>query len=398
MRVALTILFILLLSAQPMAQDHIVDFESRMDGSHVLEGGHVTDIWGYTYWDDETIQTMTLPSPLLRFFEGDSVHLNLHNPSIEGHTIHLHGLDVDQANDGVPATSQFVLTGDTLLHRFNTTHAGNYIYHCHVTSTLHVAMGMYGMIIVKPANDSMTVWTNGPRFTKEYAYLASDMDQSWNDDYTTAGGLNTFAPDRFLLNGKSGIQVYQDTNMTIEMTQNDTVLLRLANIGFTINKFSFPPSMNVRIVASDGRPLPQEEISDTLRLYPGERYSVLLTAPDNFEGYVVVDYLSMHEDLHLGQNSIPINTSAVLNDPTNEIEDQVLAYPVPVIGEELYIKTPHFDQNAVILLVDLNGKVIKRQNCTGQHSTINVADVSSGTYLINCITSQGVYSRKVVIL
>ena len=38
----------------------------------------------------------------------------------------------------------------------------------------------------------------------------------------------------------------------------------------------FPSSLGARIVDSDGRPLPIEEFSDTIEVYPGERYGVLV--------------------------------------------------------------------------------------------------------------------------
>jgi len=81
---------------------------SGMEGYTFLPDGTAIPIWGYGWVADGYI---TLPGPLLEYTEGESVQLNFTNPSPESHTIHLHGLDVDQANDGVPTTSFFVVTG-----------------------------------------------------------------------------------------------------------------------------------------------------------------------------------------------------------------------------------------------------------------------------------------------
>jgi len=86
---------------------------SEMDGIHFLDDGTAVPIWGYGWVTDGFI---TLPGPLLSYNEGQQVDLNFTNPSPESHTIHLHGLDVDQANDGVPATSFQVVTGGSTVY------------------------------------------------------------------------------------------------------------------------------------------------------------------------------------------------------------------------------------------------------------------------------------------
>jgi hypothetical protein len=378
---------VIAISLHPLcdAQDRTIELESLMNGTHQLQNGTTTNIWGYRISDDEFPKPLELPSPYISLTEGDSVHIEMVNPSMEGHTIHLHGLDVDQANDGVPATSSFILTNDSGLYRFNADHPGNYIYHCHVTATLHVAMGMYGMIVVKPANDSMTVWNGGPSFTKEYSYLMSDMDRSWNDNYTTAGGFNTYVADQFLLNGKAGIQVYQDTNMTISAASSDTVLLRLANIGFSINRFTFPSALNATVVSSDGRPLTVAEQSDTLRIYPGERYSVLFTPPPGFQGYILVDHLHMYADEVLGLNSIPINTGVIYGIADASDDSPLFTVsPNPASDRiDLWISSAVRERSGLsmrFVMVNNTGEIVLSQSISRLQGSINIADLSAGAY------------------
>ena len=83
---------------------------SEMDGLHFLDDGTALPIWGYGWTTDGYI---SLPGPLLEYTQGADMVLAFENPSPESHTIHLHGLDVDQANDGVPATSFYVETGES---------------------------------------------------------------------------------------------------------------------------------------------------------------------------------------------------------------------------------------------------------------------------------------------
>ena len=130
---------------------------SEMDGLHFLDDGTALPIWGYGWTTDGYI---SLPGPLLEYTHGADVVLAFENPSPESHTIHLHGLDVDQANDGVPATSFYVETGESTSYEFNATHTGTYLYHCHVTTTLHLTMGMYGMVLVTRPDGAL--FENGP--------------------------------------------------------------------------------------------------------------------------------------------------------------------------------------------------------------------------------------------
>ena len=103
-----------------------------MDGLHFLDDGTA-----FPFGDMDGPRTDTFSSgPLLEFTHGADVVLAFENPSPESHTIHLHGLDVDQANDGVPATSFYVETGGQ--RRMNSMpRIRTYLYHCHVTTTLH---------------------------------------------------------------------------------------------------------------------------------------------------------------------------------------------------------------------------------------------------------------------
>ena len=107
---------------------------SAMDGELLMENGNTTNFWGYG-WQTQS-QEIELPAPLLHFEEGEEVIMHMNNISPEAHTIHLHGMDVNQANDGVPQTSFQVMQNQSGEYSFTATHPGTYLYHCHVTTTL----------------------------------------------------------------------------------------------------------------------------------------------------------------------------------------------------------------------------------------------------------------------
>lgn len=361
-------------------------FLMKMDGTHTLESGHVTNIWGFAPEFEEGAEGVQLPSPTIRVSEGDSIVVRVINPSEEGHTIHWHGLDVDQANDGVPAFSQYVLKGDTLHYRFRATHAGNYLYHCHVTTTLHLMMGMYGSFIVD--RPDKRVFGGGPRYDRDYDYLGSELDQSWNDDYTTTGPLNTFQADHFLLNGKGGQQIYADTNLHVQIQPGDTVLLRLLNIGYAIHTYEFPATLNATVVASDGRALPQAFDATALSLYPGERYSVIITAlQPTFLDHIRVLYQSMVDQSIMGFNYIPINTD---QPPVGMVTpNSVTVYPNPF---QQSITFQGVDEPVVYEVMNAMGQVISQ----GTGIALETGYWPSGWYLLRVKFRDRIEQIKVI--
>jgi len=96
------------------------------------------------------------PSPVIRVEQGDTVKIVLENTHYFPHTIHLHGVDhpfVDakgEGNDGVPQTSEdFVLPGGKRVYEIQPRQPGTMIYHCHVQTHTHLAMGLIGMFVVE---------------------------------------------------------------------------------------------------------------------------------------------------------------------------------------------------------------------------------------------------------
>ena len=175
---------------------------SGMEGYTFLPDGTAIPIWGYGWVADGYI---TLPGPLLEYTEGESVQLNFTNPSPESHTIHLHGLDVDQANDGVPTTSFFVVTGGESTYEFEADHPGTFLYHCHVTTTLHLTMGMYGMILVN--RPDMTLYEGGPGYSENAPLLFSDLELETNLNAVQSFPFHDIRTDVFM------VMVFQAINL-----------------------------------------------------------------------------------------------------------------------------------------------------------------------------------------
>ncbi len=107
--------------------------------------GTMADGTYFNYWTFNG----TVPGPLLRVREGDTVELTLtnHPSSIHHHNIDLHAV----TGPGGGATVTNVAPGESKTFTFKAINPGLYVYHCaHPNVATHMAHGMYGLILVEP--------------------------------------------------------------------------------------------------------------------------------------------------------------------------------------------------------------------------------------------------------
>ena len=92
------------------------------------------------------------PGPVLQVVEGQLVEVRFRNRDIAaGATLHWHGLDVPNAEDGVAGVTQdAVPAGGEHVYRFTADQVGTYWYHSHQVSHEQVIGGLLGALIVRP--------------------------------------------------------------------------------------------------------------------------------------------------------------------------------------------------------------------------------------------------------
>jgi FtsP/CotA-like multicopper oxidase with cupredoxin domain len=94
------------------------------------------------------------PGPTITAAVGQLVEVRLTNKDVpDGVALHWHGVDVPNAEDGVAGVTQdAVAPGDNHTYRFVVDHVGTYWYHSHQVSHEQVARGLFGALIVLPAD------------------------------------------------------------------------------------------------------------------------------------------------------------------------------------------------------------------------------------------------------
>ena len=113
----------------------------------------------------------SVPAPLLRWREGDTLTLAVANRLRAPTSIHWHGLRIPADMDGVPGLSfPGIVPGETFVYRFLVQQSGTYWYHSH--SRFQEQTGLYGPIIIEPRHKDRI------EFDREYVILLSD----WTDE------------------------------------------------------------------------------------------------------------------------------------------------------------------------------------------------------------------------
>ncbi|MEU4424068.1 multicopper oxidase family protein [Actinoplanes sp. NPDC024001] len=99
------------------------------------------------------------PGPEIRAERGDLIQVTLVNESVPaGVTLHWHGVDVPNGEDGVAGITQdAVAVGGRHVYRFVARDAGTYWYHSHQVSHEQVRGGLFGALIISAGPDDPVV-------------------------------------------------------------------------------------------------------------------------------------------------------------------------------------------------------------------------------------------------
>ena len=144
----------------------VLDYGGGPSGDHAAHPHLVVDrLTGPKQGDPDFRATLTaaktgdawafdgrVPGPELQVRQGDLVEVTLVNRDIDdGVTIHWHGVDVPNAEDGVAGVTQdAVMPGERYTYRFLAKQVGTFWYHSHQVSSKQVRRGLYGAFVIQP--------------------------------------------------------------------------------------------------------------------------------------------------------------------------------------------------------------------------------------------------------
>lgn len=122
----------------------------------------------------------TVPGPLLRFREGQTVTLQVMNELEEDTSVHWHGVILPAPMDGVPGVSfPGIRPDERFTYRFTPAQSGTYWYHSH--TEFQEQMGHYGPLIIDPVEPEPY------RYDREHVVMLSDW--TFEDPHTILSNL-----------------------------------------------------------------------------------------------------------------------------------------------------------------------------------------------------------------
>ena len=193
----------------------------KVDLEIIEQEGEIMDGTKYLFWTFGG----TVPGSFIRTRVGDEVEFTLknHQDNKLPHNIDLHAV----TGPGGGAAASLVAPGQQRTFSFKCLNPGLYVYHCaQAPVPLHIANGMYGLILVEPEGGL-------PPVDKEYYVMQGDF---YTDGAYGAGGTQAFnqekalkeTPDYIVFNGKVG-SLTQDGALTAN--PGETVRLFVGNGG-----------------------------------------------------------------------------------------------------------------------------------------------------------------------
>jgi FtsP/CotA-like multicopper oxidase with cupredoxin domain len=240
----------------------------------------------------------SIAGPTLELGVGQQANVTLNmmmapqeNPPYHGHTIHWHGLDVAQSEDGVPETGAAVL-GDNYRFTVDSRYVGSHMYHCHVHTVKHLEMGMYAPFVVKAVDGAgnflNVINSGGPSYDYEWNLMYSSVDPAY---HTAVGDSTVFAdynPKYFLINGNEGRSKTAPAS-TLTAAPGAKVAIRLMGVQSVNTSFEIKNASGSSVSFTqhnfDGYKLPSPRTLTKLDLSPGQTADVMVTLPSSSGTY-----------------------------------------------------------------------------------------------------------------
>jgi FtsP/CotA-like multicopper oxidase with cupredoxin domain len=206
----------------------------------------------------------SIPGPTLHVDQGSEITVQVTNDGDVEATVHWHGLRLENRYDGVPHETQAPIPiGGTFTYKVQFPDAGFYWYHPHIREDFGLEMGLYGTIIVEPADPSY--W---PAVDRQLSITLDDLlvEDGHIAPFRRSGPTYT-AMGRFgnvmLVNG--------ETEFSGKAAVGEVVRLYLVNTANT-RIFNFAlRGARMKLVGGDSGRYEREAFVEEVMLAPSER-------------------------------------------------------------------------------------------------------------------------------
>jgi len=215
---------------------------------HGMDVPKKVKIWGFNG---------SVPGPTIELIQGDRVRVIVRNELPEPTSVHWHGLEVPNDQDGVGGLTQPpIRPGQTYTYEFTVHQVGTFMYHSSFNEKKQVGMGLGGFFIVHPSDGSR-------RVDRDIAILLQEWHFLPGNEYVDVTSTD---PNWFTMNGKAA-----PSTDVLTAAVGETVRLRFANLS---NMHAHPIHLHGvtwRVTGTEGGPIPESAQwpGNTVNVSPG---------------------------------------------------------------------------------------------------------------------------------
>ena len=206
----------------------------------------------------------SIPGPTLRVRQGSEVIVNVTNDGDLDTTVHWHGLRLDNKYDGVPHETQLPIpVGGSFTYRIRFPDPGLYWYHPHIREDYTQEMGLYGNILVEPAEPDY--WPPANRdlvLTLDDVLLEDGKIASFSVSETSYAAMGRFG-NVLLIGGQTDLKVTARAGEVLRLWLTNTANTRVFNVRL--------PGARMKLVGGDSGRMEHEEFVSEVLLAPSER-------------------------------------------------------------------------------------------------------------------------------
>ncbi|HEY6590899.1 MAG TPA: multicopper oxidase domain-containing protein, partial [Actinomycetota bacterium] len=217
---------------------------------------------------DSTVRMLgyngSIPGPTLKVRQGSEIIVHVTNHGDLDTTVHWHGLRLENKYDGVPHETQAPIpVGGEFTYRIQFPDAGLYWYHPHIREDYTQELGLYGNILVEPADPGY--WSSADRdliLTVDDLLLEDGRIAPFSPTETSYAAMGRFG-NVFLVSGDPEPRLAVRAGEVVRLWLTNTANTRVFNLRV--------PGARMKLVGGDSGRVEHQEPVDQVLLAPSER-------------------------------------------------------------------------------------------------------------------------------
>ena len=205
----------------------------------------------------------SIPGPTLKVQEGSEVIVDVENQGDMDATVHWHGLRLENRYDGTHETQRPMAVGERFSARVAFPDPGVYWYHPHIREDYGQEMGLYGNVLVEPADPDY--WPPVHRelvLTLDDILLEDGKVAPFSPSETTYAAMGRFG-DVLLIGGEPDLSLTAQLGEVVRLYLTNTANTRVFKVKL--------PSARMKLVGGDSGHVEHEQFVDDVVLAPSER-------------------------------------------------------------------------------------------------------------------------------